>query len=219
MGYEKGRVQMYFDVQKKMITTDRLVLRLFMKSDAEVVAKLCNNYNIYKSTLYLPYPYSIEDAVTWIERHLENFNADKAYEFAITDRDDGKIYGAIALSSNQQFQNGELAYWVGEAYWGKGYATEAAQAIVEFAFEIKQYHKVFARYFGSNPASGKVLQKIGMNKEGILIDHIKKEDRYEDLIYYGIIKSENNKSVIHLKNRLIKKNPHSKKCRFFSFNL
>ncbi|MGF6949976.1 ribosomal-protein-alanine N-acetyltransferase [Neobacillus sp. B4I6] len=139
--------------------------------------------------MYLPYPYSIDDALSWIEHHLDNFNANKSYEFAITDKESGELYGAIALSNNQKFNNGELAYWIGEKFWGNGYATEAAQTILNFAFEEKQYHKVFARYFNSNPASGKVMQKLGLKKEGILIDHVRKENRFEDLVYFGIINS------------------------------
>ena len=181
---------MAYDDLNKTISTDRLVLRMFQKSDANAVTKLCNNYNIFKNTLYLPYPYSLEDALTWIERHLENFNANKSYEFAITDKETGELYGAIALTNNQKFNQGEIAYWIGEEFWKKGYATEASQAILQFAFDDKKYHKVFARYFSSNPASGRVLQKLGMEKEGILIDHIKKEEKYEDLVYYGIINSK-----------------------------
>ncbi|MBK3497097.1 GNAT family N-acetyltransferase [Viridibacillus sp. YIM B01967] len=180
---------MIYDNQNKTITTKRLELRLFQKSDAVAVTKLCNNYNLYKNTLYLPYPYSLEDALSWIEHHLDNFNANKSYEFAITDKENGELYGAIALSNNQKFNNGEIAYWIGEEFWGNGYATEAAQAILQFAFDEKQYHKIFARYFNSNPASGRVIQKLGMKKEGILIDQVRKENRYEDLVYYGIINS------------------------------
>ncbi|MCM3240197.1 GNAT family N-acetyltransferase [Heyndrickxia oleronia] len=181
---------MTYDHQNKRISTERLVLRLFQKSDAEAVTKLCNNYNIYKNTLYLPYPYTLEDALTWIDHHHNHFNADKSYEFAITDKENGHVYGAIALSNNKKFNNGELAYWIGEEFWGNGYATEAAQAILRFAFEEKKYHKVFARYFHSNLASGRVMQKLGMKKEGILIDHVKKENQYVDLVYYGIINSQ-----------------------------
>ncbi|WP_349654809.1 GNAT family N-acetyltransferase [Peribacillus simplex] len=134
-----------------------------------------------KNTLYQPYPYSIDDALSWIEHHLDNFNANKSYEFAITDKESGELYGAIALSNSQKFNHGELAYWIGEKFWGNGYATEAAQAIFNFAFEEKQYHKVFARYFNSNPASGRVMRKLGLKKERILIDHVRKENRFEDL--------------------------------------
>lgn len=171
----------------KTMTTNRLLLRLFQKSDAGAVTKLCNNYNIYKNTLYLPYPYQLKDALSWIEQHHNNFDANKLYEFAVTDKESGELYGAIALSNNQKSNNGEMAYWIGEEYWGNGYATEAGLAIVQFAFEEKKYHKVFARHFNSNPASGRVLQKLGMKKEGILIEHVKKENQYEDLVYYGIV--------------------------------
>lgn len=99
------------DMQEKMkIRTERLTLRLFEKSDAETVATLCNNYNIYKSTLYLPYPYHLNDALTWIESHYEQFITDKLYEFAITDKETGEVFGAIALSNHKNFNHGELAY-------------------------------------------------------------------------------------------------------------
>lgn len=183
---------MVYSKAEKTIETNRLLLRLFKETDAPEVTKLCNNYNLYKNTLYLPYPYSIEDALSWIKNHLDNFNDNKYFEFAITDKVTGKLYGAIALSKHQKFNNGELAYWVGEEYWGNGYATEAAKAILEFAFIEKQYHRVFARYFHSNPASGKVIEKIGMRKEGVLRNHVMKENKYIDLVYYGILKHEAN---------------------------
>lgn len=178
---------MRYEHEKLMITTERLILRLFHPSDAAAVATLCNNYNIYKSTLYLPYPYSLHDALSWMKNHYDNFMADKSYEFAVTDKETGDVFGAIALSNNQRFNHGEIAYWIGEPYWGNGYATEAAQAILQFAFEEKKLYKVFARYFSSNIASGKVLEKMGMKKEGILKAHVIKDSKYEDLVYYGII--------------------------------
>ncbi|WP_231688039.1 GNAT family N-acetyltransferase [Bacillus sp. FJAT-18017] len=173
--------------EKSIIKTERLILRMFQKSDAETVATLCNNYNIFKSTLYLPYPYHLSDATNWIEHHYENFIADKSYEFAITDKGTGKVFGAIALTNNKRFNQGEVAYWIGEQYWGRGYATEATKAILQFAFEEKKLHKVFARYFSTNIASGRVMKKIGMKQEGILKEHIIKEGKYEDLVYYGIL--------------------------------
>ena len=75
---------------------------------------------------------------------------------------------------------------------GKGYGTEAAKALIEFAFEEKNYHKVFARYFKSNPASGKIMEKIGMKQEGLLKDQVVKDGKYEDLYYFGIINPQGN---------------------------
>lgn len=178
---------MEYNGEKLIIQTERLVLRLFQKGDAETVVTLCHNYNLYKNTLYLPYPYCVNDALSWIENHYDHFMTDKSYEFAVTDKETGELYGAIALSNNKRFNQGEIAYWIGEPYWGNGYATEAAQSIIRFAFEEKKLHKVFARYFSSNPASGQVMKKIGMEQEGILKEHVIKDGIYKDLVYYGII--------------------------------
>lgn len=178
---------MEYNRDKVTLQTERLLLRLFQTGDAETVVTLCHNYNLYKNTLYLPYPYTLNDALAWIERHYDHFLADKSYEFAVTDKETGELYGAIALSNNKRFNQGEIAYWIGERYWGNGYATESAQSILRFAFEEKKLHKVFARYFSSNPASGQVMKKIGMKQEGRLKDHVIKDGTYKDLVYYGII--------------------------------
>lgn len=71
--------------------------------------------------------------MSWISTHQQNFEQEQLYEFAITDKQSGQLYGAIGLSNRQQHQNGEIAYWIGEPYWGNGYGTEAASAIIEFA--------------------------------------------------------------------------------------
>ncbi|MDV2682794.1 GNAT family N-acetyltransferase [Alkalihalophilus lindianensis] len=76
------------------------------------------------------FPYSIEDAMSWIGHHLENFESNRSFEFAITDKESRELYGTIALSSNLAFNHGEIAYWIGEEFWGSGYANEAAQAII-----------------------------------------------------------------------------------------
>ena len=181
---------MVYDKASLTITTDRLLLRLFEISDAHTVQLLCNSEKIYRNTLFIPYPYTIEHALGWMKTHRDNFAMDKGYEFAITDKSTGELYGAIGLTNDQRYQNGELGYWIGETFWGKGIATEAAKALVEFAFKEKNYHKVHARHFASNPASGRVMEKIGMAREGLLRDQVRKNDRYEDMLYYGILMTD-----------------------------
>lgn len=179
-----------YNAEKRTITTERLTLRPFELSDADRVCDFCNNYNIYKSTLTLPYPYPLDSAISWIRTHEDNFNNNESYEFAITDKNTNELYGAMGLTNNKIHKNGELGYWIGEEYWGNGFATEAAIAVIEFAFSEKHYHKVYARYFASNPGSGRVMEKCGMEKEGLLLQHIYKENKFEDLIYYGIVNTE-----------------------------
>jgi len=176
-----------YNPDTRTITTERLFLRPYELSDAQRVSELCNNYNIYRSTLSLPHPYPVESALAWIPTHEENFKNDRCYEFAIADKATGELYGAIGLSNHQNNKNGEIGYWIGEEYWGNGYATEALKAIIDFAFSEKGYHKVWGRLFAANPASGKVMQKAGMVKEGVLAEHIVKEGKYQDLVLYGIV--------------------------------
>ncbi len=179
---------MIYSPAEKTIETPRLILRLFTEADAQEVSVLCNNYAIYKSTLSLPYPYTLECALSWISTHQQNFEENRSYEFAITDKQSGQLYGAIGLSNQSQHQRGEIAYWIGEPYWGgNGYGTEAAQAMIEFAFQEKQYHRIYARYFHSNPASGKIMEKCGMHYEGTLKDHIYKNGTFEDIVLYGLL--------------------------------
>ncbi len=171
----------------KTIETKRLLLRLFNKTDAERVASICNNYNIYQRTLSLPYPYTTEYALSWIEKSNEKFTSEEGYNFAITDRESGELYGFTGVSHCKTHKNGELGYWIGEEYWGKGFATESVCALLRFAFEEKGFHRVFARHFASNASSGEVMKKAGMVYEGTQIDQVYKLGRYEDVVFYGII--------------------------------
>ena len=82
----------------------------------------------------------------------------------------------------------ELGYWIGKPYWGQGYCTEAARATLDFGFEQLGLNRIFAHHFARNPASGRVMQKIGMTREGRLRQHVKKWDAFEDLELYGILK-------------------------------
>jgi hypothetical protein len=78
-------------------------------------------------------------------------------------------------------------YWIGKPYWGLGYATEAAEEVVRYGFEDLALHRIQAKHFGSNPASGKVMRKVGMSQEGVRPEHYKKWETYEDRVDYGLL--------------------------------
>lgn len=178
---------MVYDEVRRVIETERLILRQLKFEDAKEVARLCNNYNLYKTTLCIPYPYTEDDALAWISCQIYNFKMDKMYEFAIVDKIYNTIYGVVSLSNNIKNKNGEIGYWIGEEFWGNDYATEAAKAILDFAFEYKKYHRIYARHFTSNIASGRVMEKIGMKKEGEFIEHIMKDNEFKNVVNYGIV--------------------------------
>jgi len=110
--------------------------------------------------------------------------------FAIVRRTAPPLLGAIGLQLNLQHTNAELGYWIGKPYWQAGYCTEAARAVVTYGFESLGLHRIHAFHMTRNPASGRVLQKIGMCHEGCLRQHVNKWEVFEDLALYGLLKSE-----------------------------
>src|SRR5690554_6346506 len=131
-------------------------------------------------------------AEEWIETHAENFDEDRILTLAITQKEEKYLIGAISIGFNNNYDRGELAYWVGKKYWSNGYCTEAALGIMEYGFKKMNLNRIYACHLGKNPASGKVMKKIGMKYEGVLRQHVKKWDEYEDLLYYGLLKEEYN---------------------------
>ena len=91
---------------------------------------------------------------------------------------------------DDQHQHAELDYWLGVSYWGQGYATEAANEMLRYGFESLNLHRIFASHFGHNPASGRILTKLGMRHEGIQRQHIRKWDKFVDSELYGILRHE-----------------------------
>ncbi|ANY71364.1 GNAT family N-acetyltransferase [Paenibacillus ihbetae] len=172
------------------IQLERLTLRPFDLKDAPVVKELAGDPYIAETTLYIPHPYEYGMAEEWIKTHAVNYHEGRSLELAIVHTVEQHIIGAICVGYNRKFDHGELAYWIGKAYKNNGYCTEAARGIISYAFEQLELNRVYARYLGKNPASGKVMEKLGMKYEGTLRQHVKKCGKYEDLIYYGLLKNE-----------------------------
>jgi RimJ/RimL family protein N-acetyltransferase len=109
--------------------------------------------------------------------------------FAATQRD-GRVVAAVGLEIDPPHRRAELGYWVARPYWNAGYATEGARAVVEFGVRSLRLNRVAAHHYSRNPASGRVMQKIGMTYEGRLRQHVLKWGVFEDIDMYGILAGE-----------------------------
>ena len=176
---------------KRMPTleTARLVLRPFFTADAAEVMRLAGDRAVADTTLHIPHPYQPGMAEEWIAAHQPAFDKEQGVTLAITRKPDGALVGAISLGMARGHQ-AELGYWIGKPFWGRGYCTEAAQALLRYAFTELGLVRVHSCHFARNPASGRVMQKIGMVKEGCRRQHVKKWDKLEDLELYGVLKQE-----------------------------
>jgi RimJ/RimL family protein N-acetyltransferase len=171
-----------------VLETDRLVLRPFAQSDAADVQRLAGEHAIADTTLNIPHPYEDGMAEDWIATHLPAWRAGELATFAVKLREGGALIGAAGLKLELGFDRGELGYWIGEPYWNRGYCTEAARALVDYGFRRLALHRIQATHLARNPASGRVMQKLGMTQEGVLREHTKKWGVYEDLVLYGILR-------------------------------
>jgi ribosomal-protein-alanine N-acetyltransferase len=169
------------------LLTPRLRLRPFEQADAPEVRRLAGHRDIARFTLTIPHPYPPGVAEEWISGHGTAWREGRAVCCAIVRKEDDRLVGAVGLTVDRDSENAELGYWVGHEYQGKGFATEAAGALVAFAFDTLGLHRVMARHFGSNPASGRVLRKLGMLNEGTLREHLRKWGKFEDIVVYGIL--------------------------------
>ncbi len=174
-----------------VLSTRRLLLRMPEPGDVAAITQQAGVFDVADTTLKIPHPYTVQDARNWIRDAGKQYRAGTLLQWVIFLRGHNELIGAIGLSGiDQAHRHAELGYWIGKPWWQNGFATEAARAVVEFAFSETVLHRIHAHHFARNPASGKVLQKIGMQYEGRLREHVVKWDGYEDLEIYGIIKPE-----------------------------
>jgi RimJ/RimL family protein N-acetyltransferase len=185
--------------QQPTIRTTRLELRPFLPDHASRVMELAGAREIAETTLNIPHPYPEGAAEAWIATHQQAWEAGSGVTFGIVQQSANAVIGAIGLTIKPEHASGELGYWVGVPYWNSGYCTEAAGAILDFAFDTLGLHRVQARHLTRNPASGRVMQKLGMRLEGIHRESVRKWDRFEDLALYAILADE--RSITSTANR------------------
>lgn len=169
------------------IHTKRLNLRRIKLSDKEIITKLANDPAIAATTMRMPYPCTIEYIEAWIKKDRQSVGEDSGF-FVISLKESNEIIGVIGLEVELENERAELGYWLGLDYWNKGYCTEAAEAMLEYGFNALHLNRIWTFYIEGNSASGRVLEKIGMQHEGTLKKHIKKNGVFKDLEYYGKIK-------------------------------
>jgi RimJ/RimL family protein N-acetyltransferase len=171
--------------------TDRLIIREFNEGDFKSVHIYASNPEV---TMYLPFgPNSEEETQLFLKRvvnyHLQNPRCD--YEFAIVLKGSNTLIGGCGIHiTNINNKEGSIGYCFNKKYWRNGYASEAAKAIIKFGFEELNLHRVFATCHPDNIGSAKVMEKIGMQKEGRLREHKFQKGEWPDSFIYSILHYE-----------------------------
>lgn len=185
-----------------ILKTERLLLRPFVMADAPALRRIMNNEAVASTMRSMVLPYTEEMARQWLSTQDEIWNTQAAAVYGICwnppesdgqapqDRSNPLLIGGIGVEICREDDKGEIGFWIEQSHWGKGVATEAASALMKFGFQKLRLNKIVAYHMVRNPASGRVMEKLGMRKEGVFRDHVKKSGQYEDSVAYGILASD-----------------------------
>lgn len=165
-----------------------IAIRKWTISDLENLQKYANNKNISDNLAdAFPNPYTNEDAVKFLER-VSNDNPTKIFAITL----DNQAIGSIGFfpDSDIHRKNAALAYWIAEPFWGKGVAPKAIKLILEYGFKNFDVVRAYAKPFGRNLNSHRVLEKSGFSLEATLKRSIYKNGQFLDELIYSITKEK-----------------------------
>lgn len=168
----------------KYICSMEFRLRPWSIADLDSLVKYAGNFNIAKNmTDGFPHPYSEENGRRFIEFATSD-NPIRIFAIEVN----GEAVGGIGLHPQGDIQrkNAELGYWLAELYWGNGIITRAIKQMVEFGFKTFDINRIFARPFGHNLASQRVLEKAGFKLEARLEKTFFKNGEFVDELIYAI---------------------------------
>jgi [ribosomal protein S5]-alanine N-acetyltransferase len=173
------------------LASARLRLRPFRVTEAARVSELAGRREIADTTISIPHPFPTAMAERWIESHETAWRRDEAVHFAVELVPAGLLIGGLALRhlDRAHFQ-AELGFWIGTDWWGRGYATEAVEVTVGFAMGPLGLNRLYAHYLARNAASGRVLEKTGFRREGLLRQRVLKWGRFEDVVLVALLRRD-----------------------------
>jgi RimJ/RimL family protein N-acetyltransferase len=172
--------------------SDEVVLSPVRPDDRAALVDHLQAREIWRNTLYIPRPYTEEEADTWIEERISHRREQPAeVTFAIRNQD-GTLIGVVGADdldvSTTHWAN--LGYWLAKPYWGRGIMTRAARRYVRYALTRLDVVRLTAEVFVWNEASQRVLEKVGFRREGRLRKHREKEGALVDVFYYGLLRED-----------------------------
>jgi len=172
-----------------VIETKRLTLRPFIMSDMDDVFEYASDSEWAKYLVNIPQPFTLKDAEEFVRRFSDSSSWDTLPMFAIVFKK--KVIGEVYLNDmNLHNERAELGYDLSRAYWGKGLATEAAGAVINWAFQTYSLNKIYSTCDPRNARSIRVMEKLGMSQEGILRKHLKWNDELRDVMYCSVLRHE-----------------------------
>ena len=144
-----------------ILETDRIILRPMKTSDAEeIFNNWATDFDVLKYVRWNAHE-SINVTREWLAFEEENLENSNSYQWAFVNKGNGEIFGSGGLTYAEERKMFEIGYAIMKKYWNQGFATEFADAMIDFAINCLKQTNIFGKHAKENPASGKVLEKAG----------------------------------------------------------
>jgi [ribosomal protein S5]-alanine N-acetyltransferase len=177
--------------EKPVLETRRLTLRTFRAEDAEQLQAAANHAEISAGTAGVPFPYTIEDARSFIQSGSNDFLGSSGGVLAVIEKESGMIVGCVGINPVAG-DRAEIGYWMTPKKWNMGYCSEAVARLIEYGFNEMGLNRIAAMHFPENPASGRVLKKAGMQMEGTLRQYLRKGEDNRDVVVWSVLRNREN---------------------------
>ena len=178
-----------------VVETERLILRKMRMSDAAGVHRYAKDPEVARHVLWEAHR-SLWETRAYIRFLLYQYRNGDPGSWAIVLRESGKVIGTIGyMNYSPDNATVEVGYSLSREHWGKGLMTEALRAVIGESFRVLQLHRIEAMHFTDNPASGRVMEKCGMRKEGELRQRLYNKGKFADVALYAILRSDPRRTV------------------------
>jgi RimJ/RimL family protein N-acetyltransferase len=172
------------------IECERLILSVVKAPDAPDIVGLLNTPEASANTLSIDHPYSLADAEEFVDQVGRGVEAGEKITFLARRMEDRRPVGTIGITIEPEHQRAELGYIIGRDHCNNGYATEAGRGVLGYCFDTLGLHKVTAAWFADNPASGRVLEKLGFEHEGMEREQYHRGGFFRDSVNMGLLRRD-----------------------------
>ena len=171
------------------LENETVLMRPLEARDSSAIQDLAAAPEIAANT-FVPHPYPPEAASEFVQKGQESWRSGEAYVFGIIDKSSQRFAGCMGIHPAPEHNRAEVGYWIGLPFWGRGLATAALRLLLQFGFETLKLNRVEAGHFDYNPASGRVMEKAGMRREGLRSQYVLHREQYKDLVWYAIVRED-----------------------------
>ena len=178
-----------------VIETERIKLRRVNQNDLQDIYNYCFDEEIARFTTWYSHT-TVEETQAFVNHIISLYEEEKLAPWGIEDKESQRIIGTVGFVYwNSKQSRGELAYALSRAYWNKGIMSEVVRRVIQYGFEVMKLVRIEARCHILNTGSSRVMEKCGMEFEGILRKQMFIKGMFEDLKLYSIIHEENCKLI------------------------